>query len=739
MGSVHTLLCQGLPLPVLVLALLLLDSLGDDLLFHQLEFDSYEIIIPRKLSFWREEQGIPNSVSYLLHLEGKKHIIHLWPKKLLLPQHLRVFSFTEQGQLLEDHPYIPKDCNYIGSVEGFQDSGATLSTCMGGLRGILTIDAKQYQIEPLKASSTFEHVVYLLKKELSNQTCGLSYDGTKRHMAQQEDMARIRDYSGSYKHRKYLELVMVFDETRYHFLNSNLSIIVSDAIILTGIMDTYFQDLNMRIYLSAIEVWTDHNRVDVEHSTLAEVLNQFVHYRKNTLNSRLPADWAHFYINRKYTDALAWSWGRVCSRDAAGSVSSFLDLNVLGPATWTAHELGHSVGMLHDEEYCHCRGRKSCIMGTGRTGFSNCSYESFFAYVSVAAKCLNNIPDLDTLFTRCGNKIVEPKEECDCGTRDECHDDLCCGTNCKFKLGANCSIGLCCHKCNFLPSGFMCRQEENECDLAEYCDGTSGFCPADTYKQDGTPCKYEGYCYRKGCRSRYMQCQSIFGHDAREAPNKCYDVINLKGDQFGNCEIQDVSTYVKCEKANAICGRLQCINVKKIPDLPDHTIIISTHLREDNLMCWGTGYHLAMKPMGIPDIGVINDGTSCGENRVCFNKNCVNNSVLKFDCLPEKCNGRGVCNAKKHCHCMYGWAPPFCEEEGFGGSIDSGPPGPQKDQESSTIQVIAIMLLRLILLVISAIFVFFRQLRAKSSQSKQKIQPTKTMPTDPEREMPRNE
>ncbi|KAG8524947.1 Disintegrin and metalloproteinase domain-containing protein 30, partial [Galemys pyrenaicus] len=156
----------GRGLPALLLALLLRLCLGDDAVFQPgWGFESYEITVPKRLSPRGGQKGDPQTVSYLLQIQGQRRVLRLRPKRLLLPRNLRVFSYTQQGRLVEDQPYVPRDCSYTGSVEGAPESAATLTTCMGGLRGVLSIGARHYQIEPLKGSPRAEHAVYLLKNE----------------------------------------------------------------------------------------------------------------------------------------------------------------------------------------------------------------------------------------------------------------------------------------------------------------------------------------------------------------------------------------------------------------------------------------------------------------------------------------------------------------------------------------------------------------------------------------------
>ncbi|KAM9003097.1 disintegrin and metalloproteinase domain-containing protein 30-like [Sarcophilus harrisii] len=635
-------------------------------------FSSYEVIIPKLLAPRKGDPEVAGRASYLLQVEGRKQVVHLRPKKLLLSRHLRVFYFSGQGAFLEDQPYIADDCSYGGFVEGSPDSLATLNTCFGGLRGILNMNGSLYQMEPLRTSTKFEHIIYRLRKDVrADRACQSIDEETSPLLENDQNLEISARFNWNYLHLKYIESFLVISNGRYQLLGSNMTACINEGLTLTALADTLFQGLHCRVHLEGIEVWSDQDKIDIKNSKEDKIYANFMKYKEEQLDHRAQSDWAHLIVSKEI--ATRAKIGGICEKGNSASVSSLSQENLSGSNEFL-HALGHIVGMKDDVSGCECQGPDRCLMdpNPGNGGFSDCSYSDYFDKIVIYAKCLSNIPTLKKKVSVCGDRVVEGSEQCDCGTPKDCEQDKCCQPTCKLKGRAKCGSGPCCYNCRFRKAGKMCRAKNSECDLEEFCNGTSEHCPYNTYIQDGTPCSGHGYCFKGLCSSRNHQCRSLFGRSSRSGPLACYEEAN-QGDRFGNCGIM-TGAYSKCEPDNVLCGRLQCVNVKSIPVMDDHYTIVMNFVSQDNITCWGTDYHLPMTTMKLPDIGEVREGTACGEGFLCINKTCANLNVLKFDCTVDTCNKRGICNNNRNCHCDYGWAPPFCKKYGFGGSIDSGPP-----------------------------------------------------------------
>ncbi|VTJ66618.1 Hypothetical predicted protein [Marmota monax] len=128
----------------------------------------------------------------------------------------------------------------------------------------------------------------------------------------------------------------------------------------------------------------------------------------------------------------------------------------------------------------------------------------------------------------CGNSVVEEEEQCDCGFTKSCTNDLCILQDFTLKPRADCALVLRCKDCKFRPSGTVCRAQENDCDLPEWCDGTLHKCPDDVYVEDGIPCWNDSFCYEKRCNSHDEQCMKIWGKEAKTANQICYKEINTE-------------------------------------------------------------------------------------------------------------------------------------------------------------------------------------------------------------------
>ncbi|XP_070597633.1 disintegrin and metalloproteinase domain-containing protein 20-like [Erythrolamprus reginae] len=636
-------------------------------------YASYDVIIPRKLSpkYGQEES---QDVSYLLHIEGNPYVVFLRQRKNFIPKIFPVFTYDIAGDLQVDHPFINVDCFYHGFIQGKSSSRVTLSTCSGGLRGLVQMENKTYEIEPVQESSTFQHVVFRLEAEEGavRMTCGV----VEEEQSHQQDIIPETQYLGNkevfgkswWPHTRYVKVAIVIDHERYLQFHRNESLIMVTVLDIVHTANSFYESLSVHLSITGLVIWSQNNLINVTSSSVS-TLHLFNKWRKDHLMKILRNDVAHLFIYMHLARELGIAYlGTICSSHWASAVVVYRTPSLFFISTIFSHELGHILGMGDDERYCRCE-RSVCIMSpfpVETDQFSNCSYKAYFHRRNT--RCLLVPPNTNTKFNYefCGNKIVEKGEQCDCGSETQCKSDPCCQANCMLRPDAVCAFGLCCANCQYRQRGTVCRERIGSCDLPEYCNGTSEQCPEDIHVQDGAMCNDGVYCYHGNCTTHELQCKMIFGSGATVASEVCFIEVNTKGDRFGNCGFKH-GIYKKCDTGNSLCGRIQCKNIQML-SVEDHTTIIHTSTGVNQ--CWSTDYHPGMKGN---DIGAVRDGTPCGNNMMCIEGSCVNVSILNYDCNVTRCHNRGICNTLKHCHCDVGWAPPDCRYKGYGGSIDSGP------------------------------------------------------------------
>ncbi|XP_017193198.1 disintegrin and metalloproteinase domain-containing protein 21 [Oryctolagus cuniculus] len=637
---------------------------------------SPEVVIPLKVTSRGRGAKAPGWLSYRLRIGGQRHIVHMRVKRLLVSTHLPVFTYTEQHGLQEDHPFVPDDCYYHGYVEGAPESLVALSICSGGFRGILRVNDLTYEIEPIVYSTTFEHLVYQVGSDETQSQymkCGLTEEDTayQRLEFEKAKNSPLKQNSAGnwWTHTLFLELFVVADHDFFTYSQSNISKVQEDILLVVNVVDFMYQKLNTCVILIGIEVWNQRNAFPMRN--INQILEDFSQWKQIRL-SKTQHDAAHIFIKNSLISVLGLAYvAGICRPPLDCGVCNFQGDTLSYFANTVAHELGHILGMRHDEKFCFC-GESGCVMSTFKVPadrFTNCSYTDFMNTTSQQGSCLHGIPRLEKVFIlkRCGNGMVEGEEDCDCGSLQQCEQDPCCLLNCTLRPGAACAFGLCCKDCKFMPSGKVCRQQVNECDLPEWCNGMSHQCPEDTYVQNGIPCGKSAYCYEKRCNNHDQQCREIFGKGAKSASQNCYKEINTQGNRFGHCGTNGTA-YLKCNTSDIFCGRVHCENVDDIPHLQDTSALQLTHI--NGVTCWSIQHRFEL---GKPDIGEVKDGTVCGTGKICIHRKCVNLSVLSQICLPEACDKKGICNNKHHCHCGRGWSPPNCLHRGYGGSVDSGP------------------------------------------------------------------
>ncbi|XP_011304121.1 disintegrin and metalloproteinase domain-containing protein 28 [Fopius arisanus] len=632
------------------------------------------------------------------------------------------------GHSKTEVPETVELCHYHGSIRGIRSSWVAVSTCRG-LRGVIYTGKTLHHIHPEEDSLSSLHYLYSHSDLISNKTCGtpgVAHDFPRKK--REVPWGYPKGPYNSNRDSRYVELALIADTTIYKNLDRNLNNVHHHLINLANIINALYTPLNVFVALVGVEVWTSRDEIVITTDSLRTLTN-FMNYRKSKLLNKIPNDNAQLLTATRFQDGVIGKAGvgAMCTLSSSGGVIRDHSDIVGVVAATIAHEMGHNFGMHHDANYCNCPD-EDCIMvstltSSTPTHWSSCSLEQISASFSQGLDyCLRNRPK--SLFggSTCGNGFVEPGEDCDCGSKDNCHISCCNPNTCTFRGNASCATGECCDlsTCQLKRAGVTCRIAERECDLPEFCTGTSEYCPEDIYKINGLVCRGgTAFCYEGLCKSHGDQCRILWGLSGSSSPRVCYQQ-NTKGSEYGDCGYNPLdSTYSPCEEVDILCGRLHC----QPPDgirfqfgADGDVTVRHAYVNSGNTFA---SCKTAVVDMGTRDVdpGLVPNGARCAEGKVCVDQRCISAERLlgrvdrSSSCL-KNCSGNGICNSIGKCHCDEGFAPPDCRRGGTGGSEDSGPVGPSGDGETDGL-AIALYLIFLGIIPVVVVFVLCYRCRRK--------------------------
>ncbi|KAM3830894.1 LOW QUALITY PROTEIN: zinc metalloproteinase-disintegrin-like HF3 [Vipera latastei] len=596
---------------LVIICLAVFPCQGSSIILESGNVNDYEVVYPQKVTAMTKgvvkqpEQKYEDTMQYEFKVNGEPVVLHLEKNKYLFSEDYSETHYSPDGREITTNPPVEDHCYYHGRIQNEADSTASISAC-NGLKGHFQLRGETYFIEPLKIPDSEAHAVYkyenIEKEDETPKMCGV----TETNWESDEPIQKASQLVATSEQQRfndrfrYVKLVIVVDRSMVTKYNGDLTDIRTRIYQIVNTVNEMYLPLNIRVPLVGVEIWDDRDLINVTSSG-DNTLDSFGKWRGSNLLSRKRHD------NAQLLTAIDFD-GRTIGK---APVSSMCDTNRSvgivedhspidhAVAATMAHEMGHNLGMQHDENQCNC-GANSCIMAPQISDpppiyFSDCSrnyYQTFLT--NYRPDCTLIRPSRTDIVSPpvCGNDLLEEGEACDCGSPANCRDPCCDAASCKLHSWVQCESGECCDQCRFKSAGTECRATRNECDLPEYCTGQSNECPTDDFHRNGKPCLNNfGYCYNGNCPIMYHQCYALFGPNVDVAQDGCFEA-NKDGTGDFYCR-KEKDVLIPCAPEDVKCGRLFCEIVPNI-----------------------------CKP-AYGDKGMVDPGTKCGDKKVCMNRKCV--------------------------------------------------------------------------------------------------------------------
>ncbi|XP_014822111.1 PREDICTED: disintegrin and metalloproteinase domain-containing protein 8 isoform X1 [Calidris pugnax] len=636
------------------------------------------MVMPRKMPVPRGKRELsallstyPDHVLYSIRAEGRDYLLWLEKNKELLGQQYTETHYLADGTEVTEKPDIQDHCLYQGHVQGYTDSAVSISTC-SGLSGFFRVNETTFLLDPLEEDAAGQHAVYRAAHLRGKRGVCLESSATLEYDHEPKIPAAMKLYrwrsAPLHKGPRYVELVLVVDNEEFR-KHKDLRTVQNRMKEIVNHVDKLYQPLHLRVVLIGLEVWSHKDKIVV--SPNPEVtLDNFLHWREAELLRKKPHDNAQLITGIDFHGTTVGLAKKLvmCTRDSGG-VNQDHSMNPIGAASTMAHEMGHNLGMSHDEDVAGClcpvpKADGGCVMAASvglayPKRFSRCSEQDMWQFLrDPRTSCLLNVPRVDELYGGpvCGNQFVERGEQCDCGTLEECSDRCCNATTCQLKEGAECAQGDCCQDCKVKAAGVICRASKNDCDLPEHCTGFSAECPEDVFQENGFPCQNSnGYCYNGACPSHSEQCRMLWGAGAQVAPDVCF-----KHNSEQHLHLHCLTDYGKrpCSPKDVKCGTLLCLSDTISPVLGGGSYSLFLGRFKCKAVIASNDANEVMAKLRL-----VPTGTKCGDEMVCYAGRCQNLLVYGNKNCSAKCNNHGVCNHKQECHCEPGWAAPYCEQK----------------------------------------------------------------------------